>query len=330
MSDHDFQSQVQENLEDFIETIDSGNIIEDSGVENIISGINNEAYLLPEDYPLHEFTLDELRRFPRFLTDSLLLTHTNAITLDNELYWAWTAACANTSTYDETSSIASISFLQDYFSMVHLCLLPKKQSLLDQRISQFIASMNPHLNGIQTEGYNFAASAGFSLLEGLLKRHADHLDENGLIVNGPIEDPSWRDNTIGGGGSNYHDKLQIWREYDSSTVVSQTLADIDDSNRYDSEILTRKIAGLPDDQELSENFLRTIADQRNYNVHGELSTQAIGPLVLNLCSLVIWDSIQEETYDDIQSEVIGNIKSQQKMPNIGPGHPNWPSTFYPI
>lgn len=76
---------LDERVNEFIKTIDEGNIIKDEGVENII-GLQG-YYLSPFDLPLHEFYLDELHYFSKSLIDAALKSHTNAKTTDFSAYW---------------------------------------------------------------------------------------------------------------------------------------------------------------------------------------------------------------------------------------------------
>lgn len=144
-----------------------------------------------------------------------------------------------------------------------------------------------------------------------------------------IGDPSWKDEPID--GPTYHDEIQIWKEYDSNSTTSNTLSTIDDIERYNLDHLSRKLGGITEDLTPNDNFLDIFSIQRHQNIHGEMSTQVIGPVVLNLCCLIIWDSVKgEDEYAQNREQVIEHIESQQRMgPQLG-GHPNTPSSFYPL
>lgn len=322
------ENQLQERLDNFIEIIDEGNMIQDKGVENIITGINNSTFLLTEDQPVHSFSLSTLRRFPRYLCDAILIPHTTAISYDHHLYWGWTAAYISYSeTQDQETDTDMMSLMQDFYSLIHLCLLPVRQSTMDQRVSQFIQSMNPSLQGIEHQGFSLASSTGFSLLEGFVRRHCEDLQADGGLTVDSIEDPSWRSTPVE--NPIYHDKLQIWKEREASQKVAQSLREIDDLNRYDQNLLARKIGGGEQSVERRNNFLSVLSDQRNSNIHGEISTQVIGPVVLNLCCLLIWDRIEDEEFESTRKELLQRLDQPRHGGATGL-HPQWPSAFYPL
>jgi hypothetical protein len=322
------EDQLQERLDNYVELIDEGGIIQDEGVENVITGMNNKAYLQTDEHPVHSFSLPTLRRYPRYLCDSILMPHTTSVSLDNHLYWGWTAACVSHSqTEGKQNNSETLGLMQDFYSLVHLCLLPIRQTTMDQRISQFIQSMNPSIQGVQHQGYSLACSTGFSLLEGLIRRHCSDLQAGGGLTHGHIQTPSWRSTPVE--DPIYHDELQIWKEREASEEVSQTLNEIDELQRYPEDVLTRKIGGGEEIINDRSNFLSVLSDQRNINIHGELSTQAIGPVVLNLCCLLLWDQMDEDEFESTQEEIYDRLNRQSHAPMSGI-HPRWPSAFYPL
>lgn len=320
--------QFQERLDDFVEIIDEGDIIQDEGTENLISGLNMKSYLLGENHPVHSFSLSELRRFPRYLCDSLLIPHTTVVALDNHLYWGWTAAFfSHYQTSNEQTDSESMSIMNDFYSLIHLCLLPTRQGMMDQRISQFINSMNPSIQGIQHQGYSHACSVGFSVLDGLIKRHCADLETEGGLSERKIQNPSWRTTPID--DPIYHDILQIWKEREATEDVAKTLRKIDDLSRYREEVIARKIGGGEESVSNRGNFLSVFSDQRNTNIHGELSTQAIGPVVLNFCCLLLWDKLTQEEFKSVREEILERLEGPQ-MGGMTGIHPRWPSAFYPL
>jgi hypothetical protein len=110
----------------------------------------------------------------------------------------------------------------------------------------------------------------------------------------------------------------------------------------------------------SPSLLKGIKEQRNYNIHGEDSTMAIGAIVLTLCCLALWDELEESniqydidrvrnqevwpdpaTYPDERDRVIELVKTHQSMldngywsvPTDAAGLPLdrlTPRTFYPV
>ena len=201
--------------------------------------------------------------------------------------------------------------LRDYYYLVHSALISERHSQLTQENHEFgmtLSRLNPSLEEISRgTGLPLAATFGFSVLEGLLKRHCNSLSPNS--------------------------RTNIWRgfqtlveDFDISPVVQQVLQEIDNLDRYDRDLLERKMAELPDLSD-KDSLLWLIKKQRNYNIHGEGSTQAIGYLVLTLCSLVLLDEIGDRNYHVKRKEVIRDSQNSQSMPMI---HPNSPRAFYPV
>lgn len=293
---------------EFIDTIDEGNIVKDKGTENIIS--LQGYYLLPCGVPLHEFYLEELYYFSKCLVDSALKPHTNAITTDFTAYWGWTAALV--SHYELNENLERYhEIIRDYYYLVHSALVSERHSRLIQEnheVGMTISRLNPSLQEFSmVTGLPLAATFGFSVLEGLLKRRCNSLS------------PDSRTN--------------VWRGFqtliedpDVSPVVQQVLQEIDILDKYDRDLLERKMAGIPDLSD-KDSLLWLIKEQRNYNIHGEGSTQAIGSLVLTLCSLVLLDELDDGNYHVARKEVVKDIQNSQSMPMI---HPNWPRAFYPV
>lgn len=86
------------------------------------------------------------------------------------------------------------------------------------------------------------------------------------------------------------------------------------------------MAGVPDLSD-KDSLLWLIKEQRNYNVHGEGSTQAIGSIVLTLCSLIFLDELSKKDYPEMRKEVLREIQHSQKNSMI---HSKSSRAFYPI
>lgn len=302
----DLNNQVNE----FIRTIDKGNIISDTGSENVI--YLSDYHLLPFGLPLHKFYLDELHYFSKSLIDSALKTHTNATTEDFNAYWGWTAALvSHLSTNGEIGKYRDI--LHDFYFLVHSSLVSARHSYLvqnNQQLLRVISRTNPSIEGVTWgSGLPVAATYGFSVLEGLLKRRCRVFETN--------------------------DRIKIWeglkelsQDDDVSGVVKEVLAEVDDLDRYDRDVLERKMEGVP---ELTNRTRLSwlITKQRNYNIHGEGSTQAIGSIVLTLCSLVLLDEIAtvSSPYLEIRKDVFQGIQRARQSGRI---HPMGPAAFYPV
>lgn len=171
-----------------------------------------------------------------------------------------------------------------------------------------LSRLNPSLEEITLDsGLPLAATFGFSVLEGLLKRRCNDLNPNSQI--------------------------NVWRGFQTladdagvSPVVEEILREVDNLNRYDQEVLERKMAGVPDLSD-KDSLLWLIKEQRNYNVHGEGSTQAIGSIVLTLCSLIFLDELSKKDYPEMRKEVLREIQHSQKNSMI---HSKSSRAFYPI
>lgn len=302
------REELDEKVEEFTEMIDEGSEINDAGVETVIS--LPEFHLLPFGLPVHEFYLEELQYFSKSLIDSGLKPHTNAVTRDFSAYWGWIAALIShlerKQAFKEYQEI-----INDYYYLVHSALVSERHSDLMRINPNFhisLAQLNPSFAEITLGGgLPLAATFGFSVLEGLLKRRCNDLM------------PDSRTNIRRGFQTLIEDS-------EVSPMVREVIQEIDDLDRYNRDVLERKMAGIPD---LSnrDSLLWLIKEQRNYNIHGEGSTQAIGSLVLTLCSLVLLDEITESEYSEAQIETIKDIQRSQRHP-MGRSHP--PRSLYPI
>lgn len=352
--------------------------------------------------PVHKLTVDDLRRFPRYLCDALLKPNRILIPGDHYLFWAWTGAFFRYLTgkpsagdWDFHSAgpppgmegvpIQSMesrpgrygphiwgekykTVIEDFFTLLHMMLLPIRELSRPTETRAQIYSLNPSYLGIQKDlGYKFATGSGFSILEGILRRRCKEVDQNGIVKSGhgPLN-LSHRGNPIGEGGRVYlYDALMLWKEENASPLVEQTLEEIDDVSRYNINSLVLKFGGLEYNDLThhhlsSPSLLKGIKEQRNYNIHGEDSTMAIGAIVLTLCCLALWDELEENdiqydmdrvrnpdvwpnpaTYPDERDRVIELVKSHQSMldngywsvPTDAAGLPLdrlTPRTFYPL
>jgi len=191
--------------------------------------------------------------------------------------------------------------------------------------------MNPNVDGVEDSAVlGFAGTNGFTVLDGLLRRHCEVLNTEEQIMNKGQIDQSWRDDGGLKDRPNLRGKLWLWANTNSkiSKLVKQTLEEINDLERdeYDIDHLDRRIEefdkseweSLPENSNRRDSFFWILTEQRHQNVHGAVSTQLVGPLVLNLCALCIWDSISEENYKQIkqrllQSELRPNWNQSSRM-----------------
>jgi hypothetical protein len=292
--------------------------------------------------PIHELNVDDLRRFPRYLCDAILKPNRILIPGDHYLFWAWTGAFFRYLTgkhpgghwhFHSAGPPPGINgvprqsmesrpgrygphiwgekyktVLEDFFTLLHMLLLPIREISRPTESRAKIYSLNPSYLGIQKDlGYKFATGSGFSILEGILRRRCKEINENGIVKSGhgPLN-LSHKSHPIGEGGRVYlFDALMLWKEQNAGPLVEQTLDEIDDVSRYNINSLVMKFGGL-DYNDLthrdlnSPSLLKGIKEQRNYNIHGEDSTMAIGAIVVTLCCLVLWDELNES---DIQYDL---------------------------
>jgi hypothetical protein len=290
----------------------------------------------------HRCSLKELRQMPRYLCDSILSSQlpVSVVTWDHYSYWAWTATVASalhpqgmvysmiaddSDPADRETPISDyFPIISDFFTMKHLVLFPVRQSQLDNRVRAFVSSMNPNVDGVEDSAVlGFAGTNGLSILDGLLTQHCDHLTKDEQLVGREDIDGSWRDDGGIKSNPNLRGKLWLWRESNENIAedVKQTLTEIDDMSRthYDINHLSSRIKTfdrsdwheLPEDGQRRESFFWILTQQRHQNIHGLHTTQVIGPLVMNLCALVIWDILDRETYRSIRENLFkGHINPQ--------------------
>lgn len=287
-------------------------------------------------YP-HRMSLQALQRVPRYLSDSILSSRlpVSILTWDHYSFWAWTAAISNAlnpnsmvfhairdegseGPPDEEGPLSKFhDIMSEYNTMSHLILFPIRQSQLDNRVRAFVSSMNPNVDGVEDSTVlGFAGTNGFSVLDGLLRRHCEVLNTDEQIINKGRIDDSWRDDGSLQDRPNLRGKLWLWANTNPeiSGFVRQTLREIDDLERdeYDVDHLDLRIEEfdksewdtLPAESSRRDSFFWILTEQRNQNVHGAVSTQLVGPLVLNLCTLCIWDSLSEENYEQIRQQLL--------------------------
>lgn len=365
-----YEEQFRSGLLEFIEGVEGGSIIpehrqdtfdvfEEEGNILLPTLEDDSLYLLP-NWEIHELPIDALRRLPRYLSDTILLPQKTAAPIDHYLYWAWTASVSSSMRYrGRYLEFEEWSILRTFHNLIHLALQPNQVPRLSEETHNHLSDVAPSVIGVQYSGLNFASSIGFSLLEGLLYLYyEDRIEEEPAMKSESLQG-NWRppdsQDAIQGkthrglleqwdesGPPTYHDKLQIWRSIASPTV-NQTLSEMNDLSRYDVDILHRKLRGeavserLNQEAQSTENFLRVLYEQRNTNLHGKDSTQVIGPIILNLCCLVIWDRIPNEHFERLQKGTLVMIETTINPPSdsldmeIPRGsNPYTPSAFYPL
>lgn len=324
---------------------------------------------------MHELDINALRQLPIYLNDLLLSDKVPAPLLCREhySYWAWTAAIAGAfdreSLYmiDMSSPLPDVfkdyrKRLKEYFILCNSLLFPIREKGMDGRIQAFFTTMNPNV-----EGLNFrfmissAGTLGFSILDGLLTEHVKRINSDGNLAGRSSINAPWRDDGTATNPPNIRDKLELWK---TGGVCSQqtksTLETLDSLTRdgYNFDKLKKlpifpnqEWNSLPNNSKRRDSFFWVLKEHRNENIHGLESPQLAGPIVLNLCCLVIWDTIKTKAYqamvetlkDEISSanvtantrssnRIIGGDFDREDMMTAFDGYPFWkhPNTFYPL
>ena len=315
-------SSIAERVDDFVERAERSSTVEGGDGAKFSCPVNYRYDVAFIEKPLPRQDLETLREFPRFLFDLVLRPETSTISHVFFMYWDWTSevvdfALSNGDEYDslvkpeEAGRPAEFAFsgtLHDFFSTVELMRLSRKLRGQNDRVVEFISDMTGLVRGTdESSMLRLHGPSTLSILDGVVSRRC------GMDKAGNPEEPKekvWRPEGKRNGGWNYHDALQYWRHYVATDTVSETLRQIDDLNRYNQSYL-RRMAGvmgnektLNDELASTNHFLRVLASQRNYNIHGNGSSPTIAPLALSLCCLVFWDIIDEDSYKEYQEELL--------------------------
>ena len=287
--------------------------------------------------PIHRVDLEVLQELPRYLSDTVISKQLpiGLVGPDHYSYWAWTAAVVSF-VQDEYAMMGSepedfespfnpfSDFLSEYYSLVHLVLLPIKHQGMDSRTKVYFSSMNPSVGKLdEKQVLRFAGNNGFRLLEGLVRRHSNSINLDGtpkseeLPIKKPWEstdDEEPPEYSASEDFLDYSDELHIWRKYSTSDeAVEDTLDYINnlDRDNLDADDLLRKFGKDNDTKSEikkqtnhTKNFFDILAKKRNYALHGRGSTQISGVLVLNLCSLLFWDAISNSDYEEIRDKLL--------------------------
>lgn len=290
--------------------------------------VDPDVHILNSYDEIYELDYQDLLRLPRYLSDAVLRLSPPRVTQDHFLYWGWTAAYLTE--HPEKDQFGKLS--REFLSLIHMMLFKIRH--INSRIFYPRAGIttpidgeeiswedawkaiewgNPSLRHLTVLPDRYATTTGFAVLEGLICNHSDHLTAQGKLSH-DVKCP-WRptdQNFLHQGTSiTYHDRLQVWRNYDAQNETANTLERINDLTRYDTCILSSNMEGidniLQDEAESTQNLLRVVADQRNSNLHGQLHSRVFGTLVTTLCALVIWDALPPDEFEDHKERVIKKI-----------------------
>lgn len=307
-----------------------------------------ETHFLDEPEEIAYFSLDEVRKFPRYITDLTIKSNPSIISADHFAFWAWTGAVLVPYPL-RTNGHYSHNFTE-LASLIHTALFRVRENTLTMEMASKgdepsalhpytfyrgkLNMYNPSHLSISNFANRILATTGFSVLDGLVKCHCPTLvARTGEISNSYLEAP-WRPNSeyMGDGKSpNYHDRLQIWKEYKATEAVSQTLEHINDLTRYDPRTIERSIDGvksrLKDELTTTNHFFRLLHEQRDDNIHGSQGTRAIGSIVLTLCCLVFWDLVKPDEYERHRRYSLREIRNWEDGKLYTPLSPD---TFLPL
>ncbi|MFD1563096.1 hypothetical protein ACFR99_06005 [Haloarchaeobius amylolyticus] len=251
---------------------------------------------LIDEYDLLNLDIDQLRILGKYLTDVIMKPQTRigGFGPDHLAYWAWTTDFAYYTLLEKQEKTEYRGILLDF------------ETLIDFVILSFQNSMNTQVpTSLMTSGLRFAGGAGFPILEGLVRRRCDEISLDGS-VNFESDDKKLEIPGRRGSISNDRDRplqldhiLHIWMNSGASTRVQELLEDIDTG--YGPGQIGMKFPDANTDK-FSEGYFRVLFDLRNYNLHGEGSTQTVGAILLNLCCLLLWDAITETEFFDARSD----------------------------
>lgn len=295
--------------------------------------VDPDVHILNNYHEIYELEYPELLELPRYISDAVLRCSPPRVTQDHFLYWGWTAAYLSEHPKSEQENFEKLA--REFFSLIHVMLFKIRH--INSRIFYTRAGIttpiegemiswedawktiewgNPSLRHLTVLPDRYATTTGFAVLEALICHHSKHLTNEGKPsqdVRSPWRPPD-KELLRKGESISYHDRLQIWRHYDAQDETADSLAQINDLTRYDTNNLSSNIEGVEDiiDEETrsTQNFLRVLADQRNSNLHGQLHTRIMGTLVTSLCCLLIWDLLPQDDFEKHRDAVKEKIYEQ--------------------
>ncbi|WP_418282083.1 hypothetical protein [Halorubrum sp. DTA98] len=302
--------------------------------------------------PVHELEVDDFRRLPLFLSDAVLSSNQILVPGDHYLYWGWTGAffryltakhpwghrmfhtagsSAGRGNIPVKSSVSRPSrnapyvwgeeyrpVLRDFFTLLHNMLLPVREGEYSMELKKRFYHLNPSFLGVQRDfGLKYATSVGFSVLEGLVRRRCDALNDDGTVKKGYGSHQFPSGNKLNNVRSaTLFQALDLWKSQNNTLpIVKQTLKEIDDltQTKYSYSKLANKFRGL-DEKELKkfDSFFWALYKQRSSNIHGEDSTMAMGAVVVTLCCLALWDELSE---NDINFDLDQDSITKSRWPD---------------
>lgn len=366
----DIEETIESNFQDFmgstvtedevIMEVENTEKIVETGEECIFMNLGRPLAMLPERYAITELPRESLLNLAYRLSHSVLYRNPTEILPDHLLYWSWTAAfgsqmtteaMAAERTEDESEPsefvqlhghpgrlFSDYNIFEDFCRLVHVLLLEVRQNSLDRETNDQIRRLNPSIGAFGVlDGLKFSATTGFSVLQGFLRRQTNQLTIDGKATEEFTLEVPHKDEPVKEGKNGSVDALTeyyLWMdEHDRDDTALQSLMQIDELTRERIEILEEKIGGL--NHELDNGFLFSLLGQRHGNIHAEMRTQLIGVVVMNLCCLLIWNAIDEDSFEDARNIVKRKTRNarflrshESKM--APPPRANRPDTLFPI
>ena len=330
---------------DHVEHIDYEDLVESAEPEGHL--LDPEVQILEDRKDVYKFTLSDARRFPRFLSQTLLQSDPPRLTYDHSVFWGWTGAYIADHPIQNNDRYSEL--VADFFQMIHFMLFKTRQlratmfyenipfqndfhSISLGECRRVMHWANPSIDPMTFFADRYASTGGFTILDGLITHHCDVLDsQTGRVNQDHIQSP-WRpdDETIGGEIS-FHDKIQTWIYYQATDEIQQTLLEINDLSDYDIGTLCKYIPGIEKrvkkEMTSTQHFFRVFAKLRNENVHGQEMSRIIGSIVVTLCCMVLWDSVGSEDYESRSSKIENLVESTE---NYYTEESTTPLAFFPV
>ena len=280
---------------------------------------NKQLSLFPPDTYVHELSANDLRSLSYYLCKTQLFSSSNLG--DNYHYWGWSLICFTSIHFPDREFIdAPEGLVQDITGVLRLLFLRNLKTILrelDQHkwknsrepklpIENSLEKIVPSPHEIQ----NQIARVAFSTLEASLRRYCKEVDLTGK----PIEEQgynSYISNYTHRGKVKYEDLLNLWKDHNANPATEETLNKIQHIYKNNDKLLADidKMAEKYHFEGENHDLFWLIRKVRNANIHGEIedifgSPEKFTYLIVNLLCLVLWDSVDDETFDNNLDEFI--------------------------
>lgn len=305
---------IEDRLEDVIEQTNERLVLGDEGIEVSEPSISVGSQLIL-DSPIPTLDYQELANLGRQLVDLIVLPKASITSVEHHQYLEWNSSFIRfvASETEEFENLVGSSMSHpgpssmhaDFHTMIELVNMPVNMDGADSRVEQFIRSYT-QLSGPLNSGSMFRifGPTSLSLLDGLVKRHCNDLSNDGGNYLGGEVTRTWVPDSPTASSLTYHDRLQYWRTEVANDSIRDSLTQINDLTRYDSDHL-ENIAGIMGNTEIldreldsTQHFLAILSAQRNFNIHGRGSSNVIAPIALILACMVFLDELGPDKFED--------------------------------